>query len=111
MKSKYARHSTIPKAQVRQIVRLFSLDLTALQLAALSSIHRNTVSRCLPAFRGRTARSCGAESPVRRRECAEARGGLSAETVSRAEYGSRFSHRQEDISPLMLRLLRTDPLS
>lgn len=146
MKNKYARHFKIPEAQIRQIVRLFPLDLTALQFAAVSSINRNTASRCLPAFRGRTARSCGAESPVRRMGCAEApaphsrdlvgllrregkiytqvvpddvkaalqrpaRRRLSADTVSRVECGASFNHRQEDISPLMLRLLRTDSLS
>lgn len=72
MKNKYARHSKISEAKIRQIVRLFSLDLTALQIAALSGINRNTANRYLFAFRERIARYCEAESPVRGTECAEA---------------------------------------
>ena len=71
MKNKYARHSKISEAKIRQIVKLFSLDLTALQIAALSGINRNTANRYLSAFRERIARYCEAESPVRRTECAD----------------------------------------
>lgn len=65
MKNKYAHNSKISEAKIRQIVRLFAIDLNALQIAELAGVNRNTVNRYLSAFRERIARHCEAETPVR----------------------------------------------
>ena len=64
-KNKYSYRSKISEAKIRQIVRLFAVDLDASQIAAVSGLNRNTVNRYLSAFRERIARYCEAESPVR----------------------------------------------
>ena len=57
--------SRISEAKIRQLVKLFSVDLTASQIAELSGVNRNTVNRYVTAFRERIARYCEAESPVK----------------------------------------------
>ena len=64
-KNKYSVRSKISEAKVRQIARLFALDLTALQIATIAGINRNTVNRYVSAFRERIARYCEAGSPVK----------------------------------------------
>ncbi|AMD93067.1 transposase [Desulfomicrobium orale DSM 12838] len=64
MKNKYAKRSRISEAKVRQIVKLFAVDLNALQIAEIAGVNRNTANRYLAAFRERIARFCEAESPV-----------------------------------------------
>lgn len=64
MKNKYANRSRISEAKVRQIVKLFAVDLNALQIAEIAGVNRNTANRYLAAFRERIARFCEAESPV-----------------------------------------------
>ena len=66
MKNKYAHHSKISEAKIRQIVRLFAVDLNAVQIAELAGINRNTANRYLAAFRERIARCCEAEAPAGR---------------------------------------------
>ena len=41
MKNKYAKRARISEAKIREIVRYFTADLTALQAAALSGLNRN----------------------------------------------------------------------
>ena len=65
MRNKYAYHARISEAKIRQIVKLFSLDLTATQIAKLAGVNRNTVNRYVAAFRERIARYCEAESPIK----------------------------------------------
>ena len=60
MKNKYSYRSKISEAKIRQLVKLFSVDLTASQIAELSG-----VNRYVTAFRERIARYCEAESPVK----------------------------------------------
>lgn len=64
MKNKYANRLRISEAKVRQIVKLFAVDLNALQIAEIAGVNRNTANRYLAAFRERIARFCEAESPV-----------------------------------------------
>ena len=45
MKNKYAKRSRISEGKVRELVRYFAADLTALQAATLSGLNRNTVNR------------------------------------------------------------------
>jgi len=62
-KNRYAKNSKISEAKFRQLVRLFSLDLTASQIAELTGLNRNTVNRYLGAIRVRLAEYCEAQSP------------------------------------------------
>lgn len=63
-KNKYSFRSKILEAKIRQIVRLFAVDLDASQIAVVSRLNRNTINRYLAAIRERGARYCEAESPV-----------------------------------------------
>ena len=65
MKNRHAYRSRISEAKIRQFVKLFSVDLTASQIAELSGVNRNAVNRRVTAFRERIARYREAESPVR----------------------------------------------
>lgn len=56
--------SKISEAKIRQIVRLFAVDLDASQIAVVSRLNRNTINRYLAAIRERGAHYCEAESPV-----------------------------------------------
>ena len=62
-KNKYAKRSRISEHQFRQIVRLFSVDLEATQIAKLTGLNRNTINRYLKAIRLRLIEYCDAQSP------------------------------------------------
>ena len=64
MGNKYVRRSKISEKRLRPLVRLFSLDLDAVQISELAGLDRNTVSRYLAAMRGRIAEFCELESPL-----------------------------------------------
>ena len=64
MKNKYVLRSKISEAKFRQLVRLFCVDLTAIQIAQVAVLNRNTVNRLLQVIRERIALACEAESPV-----------------------------------------------
>ena len=51
MKNKYAKRSRISEKKIRDLVRYFAADLTALQAANLSGLNRNTVNRFYRGFR------------------------------------------------------------
>jgi transposase-like protein len=53
----------ISRAKFRQLLKLFALDLTATQVAALSALNRNTVNRYLTLIRQAVAAHCERESP------------------------------------------------
>jgi len=63
IKNKYSKRSRISEAKFREIVRLFSLDLDAQQIASLTRLNRNTINRYLRLFRERIAEECEAQSP------------------------------------------------
>lgn len=63
-KNKYSKHSKISEAKIRQIVKLFSIDLTASQIAEITGLNRNTINRHITALRERIASFCQEESPV-----------------------------------------------
>lgn len=64
MKNKYARRSRISEAKIREIVRYFAADLTALQTAQLSGTNRNTINRFYRALRERILLACEAQRPM-----------------------------------------------
>ena len=53
MKNKYAKRSHISERKFQQLVRLFSADLDASQIARLTGLNRNTVNRYLKKIRQR----------------------------------------------------------
>ena len=53
----------ISRAKFRQILRLFAVDLTAVQIAELVHLNRNTVNRYLTLIRQQIALYCESESP------------------------------------------------
>ena len=63
MKNKYVWRSRISEHQFRQIVRLFSVDLDASQIARLTGLSRNAINRYLKAIRLRLVEYCDAQSP------------------------------------------------
>jgi hypothetical protein len=63
MKNKYAIRARISEHQFRQIVRLFSLDLDATQITAITGLNRNTINRYLRGIRVRITEYCEAQSP------------------------------------------------
>jgi transposase-like protein len=62
--NRYANRSKISEAKFRQLVKLFSIDLDASQIAQVISLNRNTVNRYLRAFRQRIAEFCEQQAPV-----------------------------------------------
>ena len=63
IKNKYANRSKISEAKFRELLRLFSLNLEATQIAELTGLNRNTVNRFLKAIRIRLAEFCEQQSP------------------------------------------------
>jgi transposase-like protein len=63
LKNKYANRSKISEAKIRQIVKLFSLDLNASQITKLTGLNRNTINRYLSEIRERIAEFCERQSP------------------------------------------------
>ena len=63
IKNKYANRSKISERKIRQIVKMFSLDLDASQITKISKLNRNTTNRYLAEIRKRIAEYCEKESP------------------------------------------------
>ena len=62
MKNRYFLRSRISEAKFREIIKLFSGDLTACQIALFSGVSRNCVNRILKQMRIRIAEFCEEES-------------------------------------------------
>ena len=63
MKNRYCKSSKLSEAKFRALVKYFSADLTAVQIARLSGLNPNTVDRYLRLLRQRIADYCAQESP------------------------------------------------
>ena len=63
VKNKYANRSKISEKKIRQIVKLFSIDLDASQITKISGLNRNTINRYLTGIRKRIAEFCESQSP------------------------------------------------
>lgn len=61
--SKQFVRARISRAKFRQLLKLFALDLTATQIAAVTALNRNTVNRYLTLIRQAIAQHCQRESP------------------------------------------------
>ena len=97
MKNKYAKKSHISERKFQQLVRLFAADLDASQIAQLTSLNRNTVNRYVMKIRPRLVRFRGM-SP-------------STFNLHLKECEFRFNHRGQDLSRLILKILRNQPLN
>jgi len=64
-KNSYVKNTRLSEAKIRQIVRCFSLDLTALQTASICKLNRNTVNRIFTLIRDLIVAECEAESPFK----------------------------------------------
>jgi transposase len=60
---KHLVRARISRSKFRQILRLFALDLTALQIAEITNLNRNTINRYLKLTRSLIADFCEQESP------------------------------------------------
>ena len=63
VKNKYANRSKISEKKIRQIVKLYSIDLDASQITKISGLNRNTINRYLTGIRKRIAEFCESQSP------------------------------------------------
>ena len=64
-KNKYIKRSRVSEAKFRDLVKYFSLDLGAQQIAILTNLNRNTVNRYLKLIRKRIAELCESETPFK----------------------------------------------
>lgn len=64
MNNKYVNRSKISEAKFRELVRFFSVDLTAIQIAELTGLNRNTVNRYLTEIRKKITHFTEATSPA-----------------------------------------------
>ena len=62
MKNRYFIRSRISEKKFREIIRYFSVDLTAIQIAHLTKLNINTINRILKKIRLRIAEFCEKES-------------------------------------------------
>lgn len=63
MSNKYKKRSRISEAKIREIIKLFSIDIEATKIAELTGISRKSINRILQQIRERIADYCQQESP------------------------------------------------
>jgi transposase len=63
MKNKYVKRSIISETKFREIIKYFSYDLNATQIANLTGISRPTINKYLKAIRIRIVKLCEEDSP------------------------------------------------
>ena len=68
IKNKYFNRSHLSEKKFREIIKLFSADLTAVQISFLTQINRNTINKILKNIRIRIAETCEQESPFEKGE-------------------------------------------
>jgi len=61
--NRFKKCSRISEAKFKHLLKLFCLDLTAVQITELTLLNRNTVNRYLKKLRERIAQLCEQESP------------------------------------------------
>ena len=67
-KNKYFIRSRISERKFREIIKLFSADLTAEQISLLSGVSRNSINKILKNIRIRITEVCEKESPFEKGE-------------------------------------------
>ncbi len=63
VKNRYKKHAKISEAKFTKILKLFCVDLTAVQIAEIIGLNRNTVNKYLKLIRQQIAAICESESP------------------------------------------------
>lgn len=63
VKNKYSNRAKISEKKIREIIKLFAIDLTASQITQITGLNRNTVNRYLTAIREKIFDCCQKESP------------------------------------------------
>lgn len=63
-KNKYVKRSKISEAKFREVLRLFSYELTAKQISQITKLNRNTVNRYMLEIRKKVADYCERTSPI-----------------------------------------------
>ena len=63
--TRYFKRDRVLGARFRRLLRLFALDLTPAQMAALTGLSANTVARYVRRFRERIAAHCDAQAKLR----------------------------------------------
>ena len=63
IKNKYIKHAHISEQKFKEILRCFSIDLTATQTSNLTGLNRNTVNKYYTKFRERVVDLCNIDSP------------------------------------------------
>lgn len=66
MNNKYVNRAKISEAKFRELVRFFSLDLNAIQIAKITHLNRNTVNRYLKEIRKKIDTYCISTSTFKR---------------------------------------------
>lgn len=66
MNNKYVNRAKISEAKFRELLRFFSLDLNAIQIAKITQLNRNTVNRYLKEIRKKIDRYCTSTSTFKR---------------------------------------------
>ena len=64
MKNKYAFRSRISEHKFRELIRYFSIDLNAVQIAELTGLSRQAIDKYLTAIRLRIIELCQNQSPL-----------------------------------------------
>ena len=64
MRNKYVNRAKISEAKFRELVRFFSIDLTAIQITELTGLNRNTVNRYLTEIRKKILNYTQLTSPL-----------------------------------------------
>ena len=64
MRNKYLNRAKISEAKFRELVRFFSIDLTAIQITELTGLNRNTVNRYLTEIRKKILNYTQLTSPL-----------------------------------------------
>ena len=67
-KNRYFIRSRISERKFREIIKLFSADLTAEQISLLSGVSRNSINKILKKIRIRISEECEKESPFEKGE-------------------------------------------
>ena len=68
IKNKYVTHSHISEKKFRQIILLFSEDLSATQISNLTKISRPTINKYLMAIRARISQLSQLQPPLKGEE-------------------------------------------
>ncbi len=68
MRNKYVNRAKISEAKFRELIRFFSIDLTAIQITELTGLNRNTVNRYLTEIRKKITNYSQLTSPVTHRK-------------------------------------------